>query len=71
MEIRNYIKSLLALNCVTIKRLAEMLSEKTGREYSAKSLSHKLRRESLSLKEAYEIADLIGYKIEFIKKDLH
>ena len=68
MEIRNYIKSLLALNCVTIKNLSQMLTEKTGRVYSAKSLSHKLRRESLTLKEAYEIADLLGYSIEFVKK---
>ena len=67
MEIRNYIKSLLVLNCVTIKALAQMMSEKTGKAYSAKSLSHKLRRETLTLKEAYQIADLIGYKIEFIK----
>ena len=69
MEIRNYIKSLLALKCITIKNLAQMLSEKTGKLYSAKSLSHKLRRETITLKEAYEIADLIGYEIKFEEKN--
>ena len=59
MEIRNYIKSLLTLISITIKNLAEMLTEKTGKLYTAKSLSHKLRRESISLKEAYIIAEIL------------
>lgn len=68
MNIRNYIKSLLALKCVTITQLAEMMSEKTGEIYTVKSLSGKLSRESLTMKEVFIIADLIGYEIKFIEK---
>lgn len=68
MNIRNYIKSLLALKCITITKLAEMMTEKTGEHYTTQSLSHKLRRESLSLKEAFIIADLIGCEIKIIDK---
>ncbi len=69
MNIRNYIKSLLALKCITIAKLAIMMSEKTGENYTPQSISHKLRRESLSLKEAFTIADLIGCELKIIDKE--
>lgn len=66
MKARNKIKSLIALRCITITKLAQMMSEKTGKAYTFKSLTGKLQRGSLSLDEAYIIADLLDYKIEFI-----
>lgn len=68
INIRDKIKSLLALKCITITKLAEMMTERTGEKYTFQRLSHKLRLERLSLKEAYIIADLIGYSLEFIEK---
>jgi len=68
VKIREKLKSLLALKCITITKLAEMMSEETGENYTFQRLSHKLRLESLSLREAYIIADLIGYRLEFIEK---
>lgn len=68
MDVRNYVKSLLILKCITITKLAQMMTAKTGKKYTMRSLSSKLARESLSLKEAYIIADLIGYEIKFIEK---
>lgn len=67
MKVRYQIKKLLAENCVTIKQIAQMLTEKTGKTYSAKSFSHKLERESLTLKETFEIAELLNCKVEFKK----
>lgn len=51
---------------ITLKRLAEMLSEETGEVYTYNSLLGKLNRESLSLKEAEIIAKILDYKLEFI-----
>lgn len=68
VNVRDKIKSLLALKCITITKLAEMMSEKTGEKYTFQRLSHKLRLGRLSLKEAYIIADLLDYKLEFIEK---
>lgn len=68
INVRDKIKSLLALKCITITKLAEMMSEKTGEKYTFQRLSHKLRLERLSLKEAYIIAELLNYKLEFIEK---
>jgi hypothetical protein len=68
MNIRNYLKSLLALKCITITQLAKMMSEKTGETYTLKSLSGKLARESLTFKEILIIAELLGYDIKFIER---
>ena len=68
MDARNKIKSLIALRCITITKLAQMMKEKTGKPYTFKSLTGKLQRGTLSLDEAYVIADLLGYKLEFIEK---
>lgn len=68
INVRDKIKSLLALKCITITKLAEMMSKKTGEKYTFQRLSHKLRLERLSLKEAYIIADLLDYKLEFTEK---
>lgn len=68
MNVRNQLKSMLALKCITIKKLAQMMSEKTGEKYTQQSLSHKLARESISLKEASIIAELLNYELKFIEK---
>ncbi len=68
ISVRNKIKSLIATRCLTIKKLAEMMSEKTNKRYTFKSLTGKLQRGTLSLEEAYLIADLLEYNLEFIDK---
>lgn len=68
VNIRAYIKSLLSLNCMTLTELCEKLNEKTNKKYTLDSLTGKLKRETLSLKEAYAIADILGYNVEFTRK---
>lgn len=66
MHIKNKIKMLAASRGVTLKKLAERLSELSGEEYTYNSLLGKLNRESLSLKEAFFIAQILDYKLDFI-----
>ena len=66
MHIKNKIKMLAASRGVTLKKLAERLSELSGDEYTYNSLLGKLNRESLSLKEAEFIAEILNYKLEFL-----
>ena len=68
VKIREKIKSLLALKCITITKLAELMSEKTGEKYTFQRISHKLRLNRITLAEAYEIADILGYDLEFIER---
>ena len=68
VQIREKIKSLLALKCITITKLAELMSEKTGEKYTFQRISHKLRLNRITLAEAYIIADILGYDLEFIER---
>ncbi len=69
MQARNKIKSLAALKCVTLTKLADMMAQATGKPYTFKSLVGKMQRGTISLDEAYLIADLLGYRLEFIDKN--
>ena len=51
---------------MTLKNLAAKLSDMTGENYSYNSLLGKLNRESLSLKEAEYIAQILDYKLDFV-----
>lgn len=67
-NVKRIIHSLLSLNGVTITKLAELMTEKTGKKYTLASLSSKLKIKSLSLHEAYIIAEILDYDLEFIPK---
>ena len=67
MDIRNDIKYLLTKEGITLTRRAELLSEKTGKNYTVKSISGKLIRESITQKETLEILEIIGYKLVPVK----
>lgn len=69
LQIKEQIKTLLAQEGVKLKELAAMMSEKTGRKCAADSLSHKLRRGSLTYNETLLIAEILGYRIDFVKED--
>lgn len=67
--VREQIKTLLAQEGLKIKDLALMIEEKTGKKCSANALSQKLSRETLTYNETLMIAELLGYKIKFVKED--
>ncbi len=67
MDIRNDIKYYMAREAVTFKQLAILMSEKTGKKYTINSLSGKLIRESITLKETLQILEILGYHIKIEK----
>ncbi len=66
MQIREQIKSLLAVKNMTMKELAQLLSQRLGKEYSLPNLSGKLKRGTINYNEVLIIAEILGYKIKFI-----
>ena len=66
---KNQVKLLLMLEDVKLKELVVKLSETTRKKYTSDGLSHKLSRGRLTYDEMLLIADILGYKIEFSKKD--
>jgi len=68
LQVKEQIKTLLVQEDIKLKELAAMITEKTGKKCAPDSLSHKLRRGSLTYNETLMIAELLGYDIAFIKK---
>ena len=68
METKNYLKSILKLHSISMKKLAEMLTAVTGKKYTQGGITSRINRDSVSFKEAAIIADLLGYNLEFVKK---
>ena len=67
MDIRNDIKYYMAREAVTFKQLAILMSEKTGKKYTINSLSGKLIREIITLKETLQILEILGYHLKIEK----
>ena len=69
MSSKEQLKILLVKEGLTVKKLAAMLTEKTGKNYTQQSLQHKIFLSSLRYDEMEEIAKLLGYKISRNKLD--
>lgn len=69
LDANKQIKFLLLKEDISLTKLAELLTEKTGKNYCKSGLSRKLNAGTLRYNEALVIANLLGYKIEFIKED--
>ncbi len=68
IKVREQIKSLLGAKGVTMKEVAQMLADKTSKNYSLANLSSKLKRGTLTYNEVLMIIDFLGYDIEFKEK---
>lgn len=69
MTSREFVKILLAKECMTIKELARMASEAGNKKYTLDGLSHKMRLGTLRFDDVEFFAKLLGYKIELKKID--
>lgn len=64
-ELKNEIRSYMVKKGFSIQKVIEAINTKYGRNDSAQNLTNKLNRGTLKYKEALEIAEVIGYKIEW------
>ncbi len=67
MSIREDLKSILAQEAITMKKLTELLTER-GKKISYKSLSNKLKNKTIKFEEIRYIFDVLGYEIIYKKK---
>lgn len=68
-DIRNELKSYIAKSGWTIVDIVKALNEKYGTNTTPQNLSNKLSRGTIKYSEAKQIAEVIGCKIEWMKKD--
>ena len=67
MGIKEDIKAYIVASGYTITKLAEELNKQNGSDYTVQNLSNKIRKESLKYSEVLQIAEIIGYEIQWIK----
>ena len=63
MSGREFVKILLAKECITLTELARIASEQSGKKYTMDGLSHKMRLGTLRFDDAEFFAKLLGYEI--------
>ena len=67
-DIRNEIKSYIAASGWLMVDIVKVLNEKYDTDTTSQNLSNKLSRGTIKYSEVLEIAEIIGYKIEWVKK---
>ena len=65
---RNEIKSRIVREGFTMEELLERLHDDYGWSRSVSNLSAKLQRDSIRYREVLELADVLGYDIEWRKR---
>ena len=68
-EVRNFVKARILEAGYTMSEVVDVLSSDYGWSDSLSNFSAKLSRESLRYKEALELAQVLGYKIVWKKKE--
>ena len=67
-KLKNEIRSYMVKKGYSVQKVVELINQKYGRNDSGQNLTNKLHRGTLRYKEALEIADVIGYRIEWVEK---
>ncbi len=67
-DLRNEIKAYIVRQGMTMQEVVDVLADVYGWSESVSNLSNKLQRESLRYKEAVQLADVLGYDIQWVKR---
>ena len=67
-NLRNEIKAYIVRQGMTMQEVVDVLSDEYGWSGSVSNLSNKLQRESLRYKEAVQLADALGYDIQWVRR---
>lgn len=67
MTSKDELKWLILKEHLTVEKLANKLSDKTGRHYTQRSLQVKIFKSSFRYDEMEEIAQMLGYEIKIEK----
>ena len=67
MTAREFVKILLAKECMTLKDLTKLATEKSNKKYTLDGVSHKMSSGTLRFNDVEYFAKLLGYDIELRK----
>ena len=63
MSAREFVKILLAKECMTLKELARIATENSDKKFTLTGLSHKMGKGTLDFNDVEFFAKLLGYEI--------
>jgi len=67
MTAREFVKILLAKECMTLKELARISTEKSNKKYTLTGLSHKMGQGTLRFEDVEFFAKILGYELQLKK----
>ena len=67
-DMRNEIKAYIMRQGMTMQEVVDILADVYGWADSVSNLSNKLQRESLRYKEVVQLADALGYDIQWVRR---
>ncbi len=65
---KEQVKIIIAREALTAQKLADALTEKTGKKYTRQSIAHRISQSSFNYDEVKDIADIYGYEITINKQ---
>lgn len=68
-NIRNEIKYLAGEKGLSLGKIIELMNKKFGTSYSEQNVSNKFSRGTIRFSEVEMLLDVLGYEIEFKKKE--
>ena len=68
MGVKEDIKSYIVKSGWTISKVQEELNKRNGTDFGMQNLSKKINNETIRYNEILQIADIIGYTIEWTPK---
>lgn len=69
MSFRDDLKSVVVKSGLTLSQVNEELNKRHGTNLGFQNFSNRLRGETFKYTEVMEILDIIGYDIQWIKRD--
>lgn len=68
MGIKEELKSLIAKEAKTMTEIAAIIYQTENKRSAMNALSQKLRLNTIRYEEVRQIADILGYDIQFVKR---
>lgn len=69
-EMQKFFKSKLAMSGMTFSKLIEEYNKTIEQATTVSNINNKLSRDTIKYSEIVKLADIMGYDIEWIKRDI-
>ena len=69
-EMQKFFKSKLAMSGMTFSKLVDEYNKSDNQHTTVSNINNKLSRDTIKYSEIVKLADVMGYDIEWVKRDM-